>query len=60
MQWNSMETLEVGRLALLRFDSLDQPRWIGYVEASGVCPWPEKVAGQRPDAWRELLPVPAA
>jgi hypothetical protein len=59
MQWNSIQTLKAGQLALLRFDAFHQPRWVGYVEADGVCAWPEKVAGNRPDAWRELVPVPS-
>ncbi|MBW6420471.1 hypothetical protein KX729_03385 [Rhizobium sp. XQZ8] len=54
MTLQPIEALQPGRLAVLYFSQDDAVRCVGYVEKDGLCGWPEKVCGQRPDGWTEL------
>ena len=39
---------------MLYFSQDDAVRCVGYIEKDGLCGWPEKVCGQRPNGWTEL------
>jgi hypothetical protein len=55
MQWHPITTLVPNKLAFLLFDHLQSAQWVGYVNNDGICEWPERVRGQRPSAWQEVI-----
>jgi hypothetical protein len=54
LNWYPIEALEPGKLVVLHFRDETAPQCVGYVEQDGVCGWPEKVTGRRPDGWLDL------
>ncbi|MNV20244.1 hypothetical protein D3C71_1111350 [compost metagenome] len=55
MIWRPVSSLAANKLVFLKFDHLTNAHWIGYVNADGICEWPEKVKGYRPTGWQEAL-----
>ncbi|GGG17300.1 hypothetical protein GCM10010924_52970 [Rhizobium wenxiniae] len=55
MVWRPVSSLAANKLVFLEFDHLTSAHWIGYVNADGICEWPEKVAGCRPTGWQDTL-----
>lgn len=55
MDWKPISSLQLGKLAFLRFDERANEQWVGYINRDGICEWPARVEGLRPSGWQEIL-----
>lgn len=54
MEWKPHSSLVPNKLVFLQFADTPNVVVIGYVNADGICQWPENVGGRQPDGWQDL------